>query len=72
MKGDAPSMGGGGGWAGGGWCCPRPVALVGHATGEWEEGGEGVQAAQGGGQGERKFRNLQVGRGGEVLHILSV
>jgi hypothetical protein len=40
------------------------VALIGHATGEWEEGGEGVQ---GGGEVREKFRNLQVARGGRRL-----
>jgi hypothetical protein len=37
------------------------VALVGHATGEWEEGGEGVQGA------EKNSGTLQVGRGGRRL-----
>jgi hypothetical protein len=31
------------------------VGRVGHATGEWEEGGEGVQ---GGGRGKRKIQEL--------------
>ncbi len=31
------------------------MALVGHATEEWEEGGEGVQ---GGGRGKRKIQEL--------------
>ncbi len=58
MKGDAPSRGGGkvevaGRGEGGGdqWLS------VGHATGEWEEGGEGVQ---GGGRGKRKIQELAV------------
>ncbi len=34
------------------------MALVGHATGEWEEGGEGVQ---GGGRGNRKIQELACG-----------
>ncbi len=31
------------------------MALVGHATGEWEEGGEGVH---GGGRGKKKIQEL--------------
>jgi hypothetical protein len=38
------------------------VALVGHATGEWEEGGEGVQGG-GRGHGYRKFQELGDERG---------
>ncbi len=54
------------------------MALVGHATGEWEEGGEGVQ---GGGRGKRKIQELAGReRWGEAykraqqytVHILSV
>ncbi len=48
------------------------MALVGHATGEWEKGGEGVQ---GGRRGKRKIQELACGglrltRGHDNIHMV--